>query len=906
MSRVYNRTEHGPAMKFRLLIILALTALASGPRVAGESTLAQAVQDADGVRTLLEHVERVLKSGDAQAYNELLSETADRRAVSTFVDTEILPGATRAVVRERDREPLTGTLPGNGYRLSIDTFTEFGTRGRSSTWRLDAKRVGGGSDQAWLIADQQRLSVVENLYRLSINTEKQFDARNLTITVEDFDLALTDGSAFVAEIDQGTTGLVLLGRGEVRFHPTPETEKGQLKIFSGAETLQTRFDTAYIRANPADLEKFMADGRLTPRNVDQRDVRRAEELFREDVVKSYSVDLSDLSREVWSLVPGIGDFIAEVHTQRFDTLTFTKSSTEAEDLSLFDRKRRKNISVYASRQVLERRGRSYNEDELVPYDILDHDIDLAVSPDRLWLEGRARLQLRVTAPALSSMSLRLAEPLVVQSIVSDRFGRLFGIRVRNQNTILINLPSVVLRDDDFAVTITYAGRLEPQREDIEGVGQRGQAPAGAPEEIPLLQPERSFLYSYRSYWYPQGTVTDYATVRLRLAVPVAYECVASGQLSEGFPTLLPAKESTPTRKLYEFTSSQPLRYLAFVVSRFMRSDVSTAGVKSSTTMNLSVQANPRQVRRGRELGDRAREIVQFYESILGDSPYPSFTLAVLESELPGGHSPGYFAALNQPLPTTPFVWRNDPASFDDYPEFFLAHELAHQWWGQAVGWQNYHEQWISEGFAQYFAALYAQRQRGEETFTNMLRQFRRWGMQQSDQGPIYLGYRLGHIRGDSRVFRAIVYNKSAAVLHMLRRLIGDDAFFRGVHRFYDSSRFRKVGTEDFRAVMESVTDRTLERFFERWIYGSTLPRLKFSYRVEPATEGQRVVLHVEQIGELFDVPLTVILQYADKREVQVTIPVTERVVDMPVLLTGTLRSVEISKDDGTLADIVKG
>jgi len=82
---------------------------------------------------------------------------------------------------------------------------------------------------------------------------------------------------------------------------------------------------------------------------------------------------------------------------------------------------------------------------------------------------------------------------------------------------------------------------------------------------------------------------------------------------------------------------------------------------------------------------------------------------MLEHDLPGGHSPGYFAALNQPLPTSPLVWRNDPAAFSSFPDFFLAHELAHQWWGQAVGWKNYHEQWISEGFAQYFSALYAQR-----------------------------------------------------------------------------------------------------------------------------------------------------------------------------------------------------
>ncbi len=68
--------------------------------------------------------------------------------------------------------------------------------------------------------------------------------------------------------------------------------------------------------------------------------------------------------------------------------------------------------------------------------MLGYDIDLAVSPDRLWLEGRARLQIRVLATAINSISLRLAESLVVQSIVSDQFGRLLGVRVRNQSTII--------------------------------------------------------------------------------------------------------------------------------------------------------------------------------------------------------------------------------------------------------------------------------------------------------------------------------------------------------------------------------------------------------------------------------------------------------------------------------------
>jgi Peptidase family M1 domain len=454
------------------------------------------------------------------------------------------------------------------------------------------------------------------------------------------------------------------------------------------------------------------------------------------------------------------------------------------------------------------------------------------------------------------------------------------------------------------LTIAYGGRLEPQREDVEAM-QGSARPSGGqgPDDAgPAFQPERSYLYSNRTYWHPQATVTDYATASLRITVPAGFDCVASGTLDEGFPTAIAGRDGQQA-KVYLFTTAQPLRYLAFILSRFVRIDPTNVAV-SSGMLRLDVQANPRQVRRGRDLGERANDIIRFYDSLVGDCPYPNFTLALVENDLPGGHSPAYFAALNQPLPNSPLVWRNDPASFEDFPEFFIAHEIAHQWWGQAVGWRNYHEQWLSEGFAQYFAALYAQHRRGDDTFADVLRQFRRWGMQQSDQGPIYLGYRLGHIRSDSRVFRAVLYNKSAAVLHMLRRLVGDETFFQGVRRFYNASRFKKAGTDDFREAMEAEAGRSLQRFFEQWIYGSALPRLKFASRIEAAGTGQRVVLHVEQIGQVFDLPLIVTLSYADRKAVQVVVPVTERVVDFPVTLGGTLRGVDVSRDE-TLVEIVK-
>jgi len=877
-------------------------------------------QEADGIRLLLARMERVLQTADGAGYVASLADSADRNRARDFISSELLPGARRAVIQERDRQALAGTLPGNGYRLVVDTFADYGSRARAATWRLDVKRTGEpGTDREWTIADEERLSTVDNLYRISLSASKVFAARNLQIAAEDLDLTLTDGSVYVGEIEIGVTALVLIGRGTVDFHPAPATEKGQVKIFCGSEVLHTGFEVAFIRLNPADYEQVINSAALQPKAIDARELRRAQEIFRDESQKSFGIDLGDLSRDPWSLLPGQGDFVAEMRTRKYDTLTYARSSAEAEDITLFDRKRHHNIALYASRQKLATRGRFYNEDDLVDYDVLHYDIDVAASPDRMWIDGKTTLRIRVRSYVLGTLTLRLADPLVVQSIVSYEYGRLFGIRVKNQNTLVVNLPTALTRDAEITLTISYAGRLEPQTPDREAIALE-QSRAAA-DEIPLFAAEASYLYSSRSYWYPQAPVSDYATARIRLTVPPTIDCVASGELEAGFPVVGTPPGSSQARKLYVFSATQPLRYLAFVMSRFARAETATIAFPTNSngrppgpdaedirvlgstyrSMNLSVEANPRQMQRGRELAERAADIAMFYESLLGDSPYSSFTVALIESDLPGGHSPGYFAALNQPLPTSQLQWRNDPAAFNGFPDFFIAHELAHQWWGQAVGWRNYHEQWISEGFAQYFAALYAQRQRGDDVFASVMRQMRRWAIEQSDQGPVYLGYRLGHIRGESRVFRALVYNKGAVVLHMLRRLVGDDAFFRGLRRFYWTSRFHKAGTEDVREAMEQESHQPLSRFFERWIYGSTLPRLKVSYRVD----GSDAVLRVEQVGEVFDVPVTITLQYADRKAADVVVRATEQVTEQRVPLAGVLRGIDVNKDDGTLAEIVK-
>jgi hypothetical protein len=485
---------------------------------------------------------------------------------------------------------------------------------------------------------------------------------------------------------------------------------------------------------------------------------------------------------------------------------------------------------------------------------------------------------------------------------------------------MVGLPAILSSGSRLTLTINYTGRLDPQAIDTEAVAPGQVLPRTEFEGLdPIRPPQPSFLFSSQVSWYPRVSASHYATATLRISVPAGLQCVASGTPDPQSTEAVPATDRAPARTTYAFHAERPLRYFAFVLShleptahcvvRLPAGQPEPAGTTDAATgtLDLSVLANPGHRRSGRATAERAADIAQYYQSLTNDLPYPTFTVAIVENVRPGGHSPGYFAVLNEPpVPAAIYPRRNDPAFFERVPDFILAHEVAHQWWGQAVGWRNYNEQWLSEGFAQYFAALYAAHASGSdaagrETFRDVLRQMRRWAADMTDQGPISLGSRLGHLQSDSRVFRALVYNKSAVVLHMLRQLIGDEAFFDGVRRFYHASRYQSVGTADVRAAMEIEGDRPLGRFFERWIYGTRLPRLSFSYQVNYG----EVVLNIEQTGEIFDLPVVVTLRYADGSSADVIVPVTDAVAHLTVPLAGMLRSAEISREEPPLAEIVR-
>ena len=500
-------------MKLKSLTIGLLTVAMAQAAAAQTASLT-----ADGIEPLLQRLAQVIEAGEASDYLSLVTPRADRSHALAFANDEIQPGATRAVALERFRTALVDAPEGAGYRLIVEVFIEQGPRARFATWQLDVRRADLDSttgDRPWQIADQQELDTVDGLYRLALDPTKQYDARNLVVLAEDLELTLVEGLVFVAETDDGITALVLRGRGEMTFSPAPTAERGQVEIFSGNETLETSFRDAFIRLNPDVLGSHLSTGLLErpADQVDQGELRQAERVFGEFVGLSFSLDLGDLSDEAWSVTPGSGDFLAEVRTRRFETLTYTQSGKQPEDIMLYDRESQRVISLYASQRKLASRGRYYGDGDLVSYDVLDYRIESSFEPAGTaqesfrdlpyligcWIEGRARLSIKMTAFSLRTLTLRLAGELQVHSVTTTQFGSLLHYRLIGQDSVIVSFPEPVPIGTELTLVLTYSGLLRAQDLEEAWIGTTRQVFERS-TQFGVLEPR--YVYSNRSYWYP--------------------------------------------------------------------------------------------------------------------------------------------------------------------------------------------------------------------------------------------------------------------------------------------------------------------------------------------------------------------------------------------------------------------
>jgi hypothetical protein len=738
----------------------------------------------------------------------------------------------------RRPSPAEGTTR---FDADVQVFEAAEPRARVAYWRLRAEKRTG----RWALVERQDAGQIDGLVHLSLSPSA-WRARGVSLRLEDFELRMEDGTLFSTPEDLGPTGFAFVGRGRVRFSPSPPAEREQLRQFSGGSSIDREVGWAFVRLHPADFNRAIEAGGLVPEAAPGARRAEAERVWRERAQRSYVID-APLPRSPWWLMPSLGDAVVDFPWSRKRVLTYVVSSGEVEDVNLFDRDRRLQICTYPSGG----RAPRYSEDDRRVLDVLENDIMARFDPEKLEVQAEHTMRARLLAPT-STLRLRLHDDFRVASVTSPEGGSLLFFRVREQSNLVVSLGPLSTREEPFTLTTRYSGRHDPAPVDQELVQVGVPSDSRDVEEGFVDRPPT--VYSNRTAWYPRPASEDFATARVGLDVPAGWLGVTGGEL------LAIRTEGGRTRA--EYRLEQPGKFVTAVVGR-----LADVGLRQEGEQAVRGYAGPRT--RGVTLAQMqaAQEMLAFYVQRFGPSPYPTVGLVVAEGETPGGHSPPGLVYLQvRPPVLSSRRLADDPANFSDLPGFFLAHEAAHQWWGQGTAPANYRERWLSEAWAQYAAALWVRERLGENAFRSMMDRMARWAFRYDAMGPIHLGQRLGHLKQDPRIFRAVVYDKGAWVLHMLRGLVGDEAFFDGARAFLRRFRYAKAGTEDLRAALEKSSGRDLRPYFESWIYGTGLPTLLWSARTDRLAGGFRTTVEVRPQGLPGPLPLQVEVAWTGGRE----------------------------------------
>jgi aminopeptidase N len=235
-----------------------------------------------------------------------------------------------------------------------------------------------------------------------------------------------------------------------------------------------------------------------------------------------------------------------------------------------------------------------------------------------------------------------------------------------------------------------------------------------------------------------------------------------------------------------------------------------------------------------------------------------------------------------------------PARIEDV----VAHEIAHQWFGDSVTELTWADLWLSEGFATYFAGLFIEKHEGDAAFRDYMKAAaaRYFIYERQHNVPI-------HDTGTQDLMRLLNpnnYEKGAWVLHMLRRRLGDEAFFKGLRDYYDDHREANATSEDLRRALEKSSGKDLKEFFARWVYGAGHPvyELASDFRGGSLT----ITLQQTQSGDAFldPVPIEIITGETKQRT---TIRPKGKLASMRVDARGKPTSIQVDPDGTLLKEV---
>ncbi|GII77843.1 metallopeptidase [Sphaerisporangium rufum] len=411
------------------------------------------------------------------------------------------------------------------------------------------------------------------------------------------------------------------------------------------------------------------------------------------------------------------------------------------------------------------------------YDVGHYALKLSYDPAATRLSGTARVTATATQ-ALSRFNLDL-HGFTVRSVTVD--GRAAG-HSRADDELVVTPAQPLAKGARFEVAIDYAGRPEPVR-NSSNLGTYGFIPT---KDGAFVTAEPNGART----WFPSNDhPADKATFDFDVTVPAGLTVIANGEL-RGRPV------TTGGRTTFSWRETHPMvTYLATItMGRF---EVRTG--RSPGGLPVYAATDPRYREHLDFLYRTSAKVTDYWSTVFGNYPFSS-TGGVIDD-----FSAGY-ALENQ---TKPMYGGFQP------DESIIAHELAHQWFGDSVSITRWKDLWLNEGFATYAEWLWSEHNGG----TTAARSFQDY--YGSEQAALWK-YPPGVARPDD-LFNASVYVRGAMTLHVLRGRIGDDTFFRLLRAWTGEHRYGNATTEQFIALAEKMSGKQLDDLFDAWLYQPRRP-----------------------------------------------------------------------------------
>ncbi|MSR36575.1 MAG: M1 family peptidase [Gemmatimonadetes bacterium] len=474
------------------------------------------------------------------------------------------------------------------------------------------------------------------------------------------------------------------------------------------------------------------------------------------------------------------------------------------------------------------------------WDVLHYDVEIALPEGAGWIAGRTTVRAARTTAAVASLPL----DLIGLAVTGIRVGG-SGVQFTHANgkvTVPVGMGRV---GDTVEVEVTYAGTPD------DGL-VIGKTVGGQPSAFADNWPDRA------RYWFPSiDHPADKATVAFTVHAPAAWQVVSNGVMT-GAPVATPAAVggAAGARRTWRWRTDVAIPTYTMVIgaTALAADTVGTAACgqaprspRADRCVAVTTWLYPEDRQKGAASFRRAALMLDLFAHWIG--PFPYEKLAHVQSSTRYGGMENVAAI---------FYDEKAIAQGRDI-ESTVAHETAHQWFGDSVTEADWRHLWLSEGFATYFAALFYQWTDGEAAFRREMDDARAIYLRSEIAARPVIDPQAADLFG---LLNANNYQKGSWILHMLRGVVGDSAFHAGIRSYYASHRDATALTADIQAAMEHASGRELGWFFEQWLTRPGYPMLRVTRHWDPAA--REVVVDVEQTQPAgwprFRIPTTLLVR----------------------------------------------